>query len=139
MGLDCSNGKMSLGKDKWLDLTWPRDESRPLYDAILKAGHDFKAHTGAGEFFALPTWWRPFRRNVSVHPLGGCILSDDRENGVTSAAPESFGQVHGYENLYVVDGSIVPSAVGANPTATITALAEKICEGITGIKPTADL
>ena len=139
MGLDCSRGLMSLGTDDWLDLTWPLPQSRPLYDAIVRAGHEFKKHTGAEVYFELPTWWRPFRRNVSVHPLGGCILSDDRESGVTSAASTTFGQVHGYKNLYVADGSIVPSAVGANPTATITALAEKICEGITRIRPTADL
>jgi cholesterol oxidase len=47
--------------------------------------------------------------------------------------------VHGYENLYVADGSILPNAVGANPTATISALSEMVAEGITGISPTAAL
>jgi len=71
--------------------------------------------------------------------LGGCVLSDTPETGVTSAARASFGQVHFYRNLYVADGAIVPNAVGANPTATIAALSEMVAEGITGVSPTADL
>jgi len=58
---------------------------------------------------------------------------------VTSADPETFGQVYGYRNLYVADGAIVPTAVGANPTATISALSEMVAQGITGIAPEADL
>jgi cholesterol oxidase len=56
-----------------------------------------------------------------------------------SAAPDSLGQVFGYAGLYVADGSIVPSAVGANPTATIAALSEMIAERITGLAPTDQL
>lgn len=33
----------------------------------------------------------------------------------------------------------LPNAVGANPTATISALSEMVAERITGIRPTADL
>jgi choline dehydrogenase-like flavoprotein len=35
------------------------------------------------------------------------------------------GAVHGYPDLFVVDGSIVPTALSRNPTATISALAER--------------
>ena len=50
-----------------------------------------------------------------------------------------MGQVFGYKGLYVADGAIVPTAVGANPIATISALSEQVAEGITGIKPDAKL
>ena len=91
------------------------------------------------DFFVLPTWYRPLRKNVSVHPLGGCVLADDPAQGVTSADLPTFGQVFGYTGLYVADGALLPSAVGANPTATISALCERVAEGITGIAPDAQL
>ena len=36
------------------------------------------------------------------------------------------GEIHGYPNLYVVDGSNVPVNLGVNPSLTITTLAEYI-------------
>jgi cholesterol oxidase len=139
MGLDRSNGRMFLGRDGHVDVDWPRDDSRSLYDAILDAGRKFREVVKAKAFVPLPTWYPPFRRNVTVHSLGGCALGDSPERGVTSAAPSTFGQVFGYEGLYVADGALAPTAVGANPTATIAALAERVSEGITGLTPTADL
>ena len=139
MGVDRSNGIMRLGRDGWIDLDWPTADSYPLYQAMIDVGEEFCRQTGAENFFSFPTWWWPLRKNISVHALGGCILSDDPTRGVTSAAPPTFGQVHAYRNLYVSDGSIVPNAVGANPSATISALSEMVAHGITGIRPTADL
>lgn len=138
MGVDKSNGTMTL-RDGWLDLDWPQQDSEPLYRAILEVGERFRRETDGAFFFAAPNWWWPFRKNVGVHALGGCILSDDPATGVTSATPATFGQVHGYRNLYVADGAIVPNAVGANPSATISALSEMVAHGITGIEPAADL
>jgi len=139
MGVDRSNGVMTLDRDGWLDLAWPTRDSRQLYDAIIAAGKQFCRETNADFSCSMPTWWLPFRKNVSVHALGGCILSENPKEGVTSAAPATFGEVHGYKNLYVADGAIIPNAVGANPIATISALSELVAHGITGMVPTADL
>jgi cholesterol oxidase len=139
MGVDRSNGVMTLNRQGWLDIAWPTQDSRKLYDAIVAAGKEFCRAADGSFYFSIPTWWWPQRKNVTVHSLGGCILSDRPDGGVTSAALKTFGQVHGYENLYVADGAILPTAVGANPTATISALCEMVAQGITGIAPTADL
>ncbi|MGD0420655.1 MAG: GMC oxidoreductase [Xanthobacteraceae bacterium] len=139
MGIDKSNGIMTLGRNGWLDIDWPTRDNYPLYNAIIEAEKQFCREANARFSFPLPDWWWPFRKNVSVHALGGCALSENPADGVTSAAPETFGQVHGYRNLYVADGAIVPNAVGANPTATISALSEMVAHGITNIFPTIDL
>jgi cholesterol oxidase len=139
MGIDSSTGVMSLDDNDELTVNWPFKRSLPLYRAILNAGKQFARNAKAELFTALPTWDFPIRNNITVHALGGCVLADDDSRGVTSADRRSFGQVFGYRNLFVADGSIVPTAVGANPTATISALSEMVAEGITGIAPDADL
>jgi cholesterol oxidase len=57
----------------------------------------------------------------TVHPMGGCV------RGV---ATDAVGRVHGYDNLYVNDASLLPGYLGCNPYMTITALAERNIEAI---------
>jgi cholesterol oxidase len=65
-----------------------------------------------------------FDTSTTAHILGGCIMADSPEKGVI----DFNGKIHGYEGLYVVDGSIVPVNLGVNPSLTITALAEYIMD-----------
>lgn len=139
MGLDKSDGVMSLDRQGCVSVDWPQKDSMPLYKAIVENCKKYSKVVEGEDFFILPTWYRPFRKNVSVHPLGGCVLADDATQGVTSADLPNFGQVFGYQGLYVADGAILPSAVGANPTATISALSERVAEGITGLAPDGNL
>ena len=48
-------------------------------------------------------------------------MADDPAAGVVDA----YGRVHSYPGLHVADGSIVPTALGVNPSDTIAALAER--------------
>jgi cholesterol oxidase len=57
---------------------------------------------------------------TTAHILGGAPIGKDASEGVVD---ENF-QVHNYEGLYIVDGSIMPANPGVNPSLTITALAE---------------
>ena len=57
---------------------------------------------------------------TTAHILGGAPIGKDDEQGVVN---ESF-EVHNYEGLYIIDGSIMPANPGVNPSLTITALAE---------------
>ena len=139
MGLDRGNGTMTLDAQGYLSVDWPYKDNMPLYQAILDTGKRFRERVQGNDYVPLPNWWWPIRNNITVHSLGGCILADSPAEGVTSADPSSMGQVFGYTGLYVADGAIVPTAVGANPTATISALSERIAEGITGITPDAEL
>ena len=139
MGLDNGQGVMRLNRNGYLQIEWPQAENMPLYDAVLAAAHDFGKRIGAKVTVAMPNWWPPMRHNITVHALGGCIIGDAPQTGAVNAAPDTLGQVFGYSGLYVADGAIVPTAVGANPTATIAALSEMIAERITGLTPTDQL
>jgi cholesterol oxidase len=139
MGIDKSNGTMVLDEGGFLNVQWPYKDSMSLYQAILDMGERFKTWCCGKAFIPLPNWLWPIRSNITVHALGGCRLADDPSQGVTSAALANFGQVFGYPGLYVADGALLPTAVGANPVATISALSERVAEGITGIAPNADL
>ena len=56
----------------------------------------------------------------TAHILGGCPMGKTKAEGVVD---ENF-KVHGYDNFYILDGSIMPCNLGVNPSLTITALSE---------------
>jgi cholesterol oxidase len=59
-----------------------------------------------------------------AHPLGGCRMAESPDLGVV----DDTGAVYGYEGLYCIDGSIVPTSLGVNPSLTISALSERCGE-----------
>ncbi|WKZ48172.1 MAG: GMC oxidoreductase [Anaerolineales bacterium] len=61
-----------------------------------------------------------FNLPTTAHILGGAPMGQNAEEGVVN---ENF-QVHNYEGMYIIDGSIMPANPGVNPSLTITALAE---------------
>jgi choline dehydrogenase-like flavoprotein len=62
----------------------------------------------------------------SGHPQGGNALSGDPGKGVVDP---SF-RVHGFENLFVCDASVFPTATTVNPQLTVMALAEYAVPGM---------
>lgn len=124
-GIDAANGRMYLGR-KWywpwsrvLKLDWEIDQSKPVIDAIVSMHKQLSAATGGDPW--VPPTWTVLKNLVTPHPLGGCNLGTSPANGVV----DHKGAVFGYDNLFVIDGSIIPEAVGRNPTRTIGALAER--------------
>jgi len=63
-----------------------------------------------------------FNASSTAHILGGCCMGESKEKGVVGFN----GEVFGYPNLFVADGSVVPANLGVNPSLTITALSEYI-------------
>jgi hypothetical protein len=63
---------------------------------------------------------------VSFHPLGTCRMATSPRAGVVSPAHEVFG----VRDLFIADGSVVPTSVAVNPQVTIMALATRAAAGI---------
>ena len=57
---------------------------------------------------------------MTAHILGGCPMGKTIKQGVVN----EFFEVHGYNNMYILDGSIIPCNLGVNPSLSITAISE---------------
>ena len=62
----------------------------------------------------------------TAHILGGAVMGKDSSEGVI----DKNNQVFGYENLYVIDGSMISANPGVNPSLSITAIAEHAMDQI---------
>jgi choline dehydrogenase-like flavoprotein len=123
LGQDAADGRMRLTPlFRRFDVQWDGRRSAPLFDAMKRTTDELGAAADAEPFFALRAG--PFGKDITVHPLGGCPMAEDPAAGVV----DPYGRVHGYPGLLVSDGSIVPTAVGVNPSETIAALAERNAE-----------
>ena len=157
MGQDAADGELRLppaatsplgsaagdAEDGLLGVHWPglRSEQR-LVDAQRRLAQLHAAARLGGRVLANPLW-RPLGEPLeavfgaqrgpllTVHPLGGCCMGEDRHSGVVddrgrvfdAGASGSASPFHA--GLYVVDGAIVPCALGINPALTIAALAAR--------------
>ncbi len=57
---------------------------------------------------------------ITAHILGGARMAESPEEGVVDGACRVFG----HPGLWVVDGAVIPTNLGANPSLTIAAVAE---------------
>jgi cholesterol oxidase len=127
-GVDAGNGVLKLcrrwwGLGKWeLVLDWNVSRSAPLVEAIIAMHKRLSAATGGIPL--VPPTWTLAKYLVTPHPLGGCNMGSSAADGVV----DHKGEVFGSKNLFVLDGAIVPEAVGVNPSRTIAALAERACQ-----------
>jgi cholesterol oxidase len=123
MGRDTPDGVMSL-KDGRLEVAWSKDgPSRPYFDRVREASRRIAQELGA-EFHDNPIWHE--HRVITVHSLGGCRMGASGREGVV----DPHGNVYGHPGLHVADGSVMPGPVGANPSLTIAALADRFADAI---------
>lgn len=127
-GRDAADGTLSLKKKRLrsgkqeLYLKWRIKRSEKYFNAVL-AMHKQLAEATDGK--ARPSFtWTIFKDLITPHSLGGCKMGTAPDNGVVNHK----GEVFGYKNLYVVDGAIIPKAIGNNPSKTIAALAERVAD-----------
>ena len=106
-----------------VDLYWKPRRSTAVFDAMSRAHRQLSRASGG---WPLPSSWSLLGLLITPHPLGGCNMGTTAANGVV----DHRGAVFGHPGLYVADGSIIPKAIGRNPSKTIAALAERIAEFI---------
>lgn len=122
IGSDVPDGCFRL-REGFLDLDWTSRRSRPYFKRV-NATMDGLARALDARLLTNMLWW--LNLLVSVHPLGGCPMAIDREHGVVDAS----GEVFDCPRLFVADGSVMPGPVGANPSLTIAALADRFADAL---------
>ncbi len=132
-GHDSASGKLVLAerpeRDARVHVVWPGVAKERWLEAIQ---HEMKAHARehGGIFIENPrSNVLGGKRQMTVHPLGGCPMGDDASSGAVDDRGRVFardGSVH--RGLFVVDGAIVPRSLGVTPLLTISALAERAAE-----------
>ena len=126
--MEPADGQLWLGRQwhapwrRTLRMHWSYKRSEVVIEAMIDAHQRLSAATGGTPF--VPPTWTVLRNLVTPHPLGGCNMGITAADGVV----DSRGKVFNYEGLYVVDGAIIPRAIGLNPSRTIAALAERNIE-----------
>ena len=90
----------------------------------MELGFQELSRGAGGHYLQSLLWTWPFRRLLTAHPLGGCVMSDRAEDGVVN----DRGEVWGHPGLFVVDGAIIPGPLSINPSMTITALSERAAQ-----------
>ncbi|MCE5290721.1 MAG: GMC family oxidoreductase N-terminal domain-containing protein [Nocardiaceae bacterium] len=127
---DNSDGELVLKDDGTAGIDWPGAPTERMYkdvDEVLKPA----VEAIGGTYIKNPWWANTMFGNhlITAHPMGGCTTADNVDGGVVDHAGRVFrkdGTVN--EGLYVIDGSVVPRAVGVNPFLTISMFAERAAD-----------
>jgi cholesterol oxidase len=128
MGRDVPDGVLKLVHGNRLQVEWHEKNSAAYFERV-RATMKRIAHVLGADYADNPIWFR--RRVISVHPLGGAPMGRHEGEGVC----DSYGEVFGHPGLYICDGSAMPGAVGANPSLTIAAFADRMADNLLDSSP----
>jgi choline dehydrogenase-like flavoprotein len=95
------------------------DNDRQLVDAASKIMEEMHHGAGAAEAITIKRF---------AHLVGGCRMGSTARDGVVDADLRSFA----VPNLFVTDGSVLPTQGSANPALTIMALAARAADRMSG-------
>lgn len=122
---DACEGEVRLTPEGRFDVVWPQThpDTEARWSAAATAMRSI--YRALGGDMMLDTYRSDGTVNTA-HPLGSCRMAEDDESTLGVVNP--LGECFANRNLFVVDGAIIPSALGVNPTLTIAAVAELIAE-----------
>jgi choline dehydrogenase-like flavoprotein len=98
------------------------DQSVRVREAANEAIRGILSRAGLGRFLKLSET----RGAYAAHPLGGCRMAPSADFGVVDHRCEAFG----YEGLFCMDSSAIPTSLGVNPSLTISAVCERAAAGL---------
>lgn len=124
MGRDIPKAKLFLKKGR-LDCDWSIKTSAEYYKRVRAAGKAIARSLNA-EYLDNPSYKWNFHQILTAHPLGGCAMGENEQDGVVNRC----GKVFNYDGLFIADGSVMPGPVGPNPSLTIAAMSNRIAEHI---------
>ncbi|MGQ0620954.1 MAG: GMC oxidoreductase [Panacagrimonas sp.] len=115
-------------------------ETAPTMDYRLSrlpaAGREHRGLVRAFVWSLLKAGFLPFAQRVplegSAHSVGTLTAGRDARDSVVDAE----GRVHGIDNLYVVDGSVLPRIGRLNPALTIYAWSLRVADRLSSRSPT---
>ena len=136
-----NNLKHRNSSDGNIQVHWPMLSDQHVFSKQIDTLKDLiKESKTGGNILKNPLWNLPsntFSEDtkqkkgvlITVHPLGGCAMADNCNQGVVDHTGKIYDASDNnknnaiHEGLIVLDGSIVPSALEANPALTIAAIA----------------
>lgn len=140
MGLDSGDGELVLPDEAeeiegMLGIRWEQCGDDGLYARQMRFLESLATESGEGGTVIANPAWRPLPASMqwiaggtgplfTVHPLGGCPMGESGADGVVDDRGRVFiGESdRTHEGLVVLDGSIIPAPLGANPALTISAV-----------------
>jgi cholesterol oxidase len=137
MGHDEANGRLVKKEGRW-QIKWEGLKESAYRKMVFKE-FERLAQAHGGKYKRLKAFGNAM---VTVHPLGGCGMSDTPDCGPVNHLGQVYdysgggyldsntGQAAVHHGLYVADGSVIPTALGVNPYMTIGALAERTASHI---------
>ena len=135
MGHDQAAGEVRW-KDGRYQISWPGLLTSPYRLRMFEHFNRMAAAHG-GTYKRLKLFGKQL---ITVHPLGSCGMGDSPDWGAVNHLGQVYDGRNGgcadpntgapvvHEGLYVSDASIIPTAIGANPFMTISALSERTAE-----------
>ncbi len=128
-----------------LGVAWPAVRKSPLMANAFAAAQRVVEAAHPGQPMLPNPLWRLLPQEMeflvkgergpllTVHPLGGCPMGESHLQGVVDHCGRVFDPQAAFEDtepafhagLVVLDGSILPGSLGANPALTIAAVAKR--------------
>jgi enediyne biosynthesis protein E9 len=93
------------------------EQSRRVRERANEAIRAVCERRGVGRFLKLTETEGVY----AAHPLGGCRMASEPALGVVDDRCQAFG----YEGLYCIDSSAIPTSLAVNPSLTIAAVSER--------------